>query len=471
MSDTTRGRRPASPRPERAGDEEGIPPADPVPPADVRHRVPGPQQRLVRAEGIRGRLRHQRRRVRVRRRPLLRRLRHLRGSQQPPAAQGRGALVAGPDHGELGHHCGRLHVRAGADELLHPAVPARCRRGGLLPRRHPLPHLLDPRAAPEPGARLLLYGHRARRHPGQPAVGRTARAQRVVRTARHSVDVPHRGFAGRRRGRVVLLLPDRQAEGREVAAGRRAAGAGGDHRGRGHREGGGARTPEGARGARKLAGVVLRADLLLHPDRGLRHDVLPAHAGDGHHRPEARLPGIVGHRHPLGVRVGLGRILPRSGGPDAQAPADRDVVAAAHRLRNRHLRSVERYAGAGNRRALPGRDGVRGHAADLLDAAHGVHDRVRRGRGHRLDQLPGQPGRVPGAQHARLLQGDPRRQRRSVLLGGGSGRRCDPVRPDRVLQEGQRDRGRPPGRGGRARGRCCADLIHQQGDDENEEVT
>ena len=27
-----------------------------------------------------------------------------------------------------------------------------------------------------------------------------------------------------------------------------------------------------------------------------------------------------------------------------------------------------------------------------------VHDRIRRGRGHRLDQLPGQPGRVPGAQ-------------------------------------------------------------------------
>ena len=99
----------------------------------------------------------------------------------------------------------------GPNELLHPAVPARCRRGGLLPRRHPLPHLLDPRAAPEPGARLLLYGHRDRRHPRQPAVRRAAGAQRVVRASRHSVDVPHRGFAGRRRGRLVLLLPDRQA--------------------------------------------------------------------------------------------------------------------------------------------------------------------------------------------------------------------------------------------------------------------
>ena len=258
MSDTTPGagrrRRPASTRSERAGNEEGIPPADPVPAADVCHRVPGPQQCLVRAERVRGRLRHQRRLLRLRRRPLLRRLRPLRGAQQHPAAQGRGALVAGPDHGELGHHRGRLHVRAGADQLLHPAVPAGCRRGGLLSRRHPLPHLLDPRAAPEPGPRLLLYGHRDRRHSGQPAVRRAAGAQRVSRTARHPVDVPDRGFAGRRRGRVVLLLPDRQAEGREVAAERREAGSGGDHRGRGHREGGGARAAEGACGTRQTGG-------------------------------------------------------------------------------------------------------------------------------------------------------------------------------------------------------------------------
>ena len=59
------------------------------------------------------------------------------------------------------------------------------------------------------------------------------------------------------------------------------------------------------RGVGQLAGLVLRADLLLHPDRGLRRDVLPAHAGDGHHRSEARLPGLVGDRHPVGVRARL----------------------------------------------------------------------------------------------------------------------------------------------------------------------
>ena len=113
-------------------------------------------------------------------------------------------------------------------------------------------------------------------------------------------------------------------EGREVAAGRRAAGAGGDHRRRGHRQGGRARTAEGACGARQLAGVVLRADLLLHPDRGLRRDVLPAHPGDGHHRPEARLPGLAGDRHPLGVRAGCGRVLPRSW-PTARASTGRSA--------------------------------------------------------------------------------------------------------------------------------------------------
>ena len=46
---------------------------------------------------------------------------------------------------ELGHHCGLMFVQ-GAEQFLRPALPARCRRGGLPPRHHPLPHLLDPRA-------------------------------------------------------------------------------------------------------------------------------------------------------------------------------------------------------------------------------------------------------------------------------------------------------------------------------------
>ena len=50
----------------------------------------------------------------------------------------------------------------------------------------------------------------------------------------------------------------------------------------------------------QLAGLVLRGDLLLHPDRGLRRDLLPAHPGDRHHRPEARIPGVPGDRHSRG---------------------------------------------------------------------------------------------------------------------------------------------------------------------------
>ena len=96
--------------------------------------------------------------------------------------------------------------------------------------------------------------------------------------------------------------------------------------------------------------------------------------------------------------------------------------------------------------SLPGRDGVHRHVPNLLDAADGVHDRIRRRRRHRIDQLAGQPRRVPGAHPARLLQGNARRERGPVLPG----HRCRPGRSavccDRVLQEGQRGRGWPPGR-------------------------
>jgi sugar phosphate permease len=35
---------------------------------------------------------------------------------------------------------------------------------GFFPRRHPVPHLLGSRAAPQPGSWLFLYGHRTGRH-------------------------------------------------------------------------------------------------------------------------------------------------------------------------------------------------------------------------------------------------------------------------------------------------------------------
>ena len=124
-----------------------------------------------------------------------------------------------------------LRVRAGSDQLLHPALPARRHRGRLLPRRHPLPHLLGPRPAPEPGPRLLLHGHRARRHLGQPAVRRSAGA----RTASLGLRGIQWMFLVEGLLAVVVgiwayfYLTDKP-EGRDVVARRPAAGVGGDHR-------------------------------------------------------------------------------------------------------------------------------------------------------------------------------------------------------------------------------------------------
>jgi hypothetical protein len=41
-----------------AANQEGIPPSDSIPAADLRDRVPGSEQRLLRLGGVRGRLRH-----------------------------------------------------------------------------------------------------------------------------------------------------------------------------------------------------------------------------------------------------------------------------------------------------------------------------------------------------------------------------------------------------------------------------
>ena len=56
--------------------------------------------------------------------------------------------------------------------------------------------------------------------------------------------------------------------------------------------------------------------------------LLPAHPGDRHHRAEARIPGVPGDRHSLGLRAGLGGVLPGSGRPYPQAPNDRLRAAA-----------------------------------------------------------------------------------------------------------------------------------------------
>ena len=201
----------------------------------------------------------------------------------------------------------------------------------------------------------------------------------------------------------------------EVAAGGRAAGAGGDHRGRGHRQVRGpcARRRCWPRSANwrvwYFAAIYFCIQIAVYGVTFFLPTQVTAITGQKLGFQASLVTAI-----PWVFGLAVGGVLPRSGRPHPQAPHDRLRAAAGDRLRDHHLRRTERHPGAGHRRAVPGGDGLRGHAADLLDPADGVPDRVRRRRRHRPDQLPGQPGRVPGPDPARLLQRDGGRQRRPL---------------------------------------------------------
>ena len=131
-----------------------------------------------------------------------------------------------PHHDHLGHLRRRHGLRDQRDELRHRALPARHGRGGLLPRPHPLLHLLVP-GAPSRAHRLGL--------PGRPADrGGVRRADldgadepgRPVRPARLADHVPRRGHPDDHHRHRHLLRPDRQAGAGQVpdAAGTRLAG-------------------------------------------------------------------------------------------------------------------------------------------------------------------------------------------------------------------------------------------------------
>ena len=86
-----------------------------------------------------------------------------------------GARVAGRDHGRLGPDLGVDGVHHGPAELLRAALPARRRRGRLLPRDHPLPQWWFP-SEDRRGAGPLPHRHVAGLRGRRPARGRPARA-------------------------------------------------------------------------------------------------------------------------------------------------------------------------------------------------------------------------------------------------------------------------------------------------------
>ena len=62
------------------------------------------------------------------------------------------------DHGHLGPGLGGDDVRRRRHDFLCPALPAGRRRGGLLPRHHPLPHLLVPQRSRAQALGLFYFG-------------------------------------------------------------------------------------------------------------------------------------------------------------------------------------------------------------------------------------------------------------------------------------------------------------------------
>ncbi len=250
-----------------------------VPRALLPAQLRRPRQRRLRRAHDEPRPRAVRRRVRVRGRALLHRLLLLRGAEQRhPAPRGRPA-VDRPDHGDLGDHRLGHGLRAGRDQLLRGAVPARRRRGRVLPRHHPVPDVLVPPRAAGEGRRAVLPGRAAvvgdrgaDLHTPHPERRRCARLRR-----RLAVHVLRRGDPRRPRRAAGADAPARPAQPRPVALRRRAAGAGAADRRRGQRAGA-ARDRDPRRPARPPGRGPLRR-LLRRRLRALRAGVLPP-AGD-----------------------------------------------------------------------------------------------------------------------------------------------------------------------------------------------
>ncbi len=80
--------------------------------------------------------------LRLRRRHVLLGLLHLRSAEQRDPGKDRRQDLDRPDHDHLGNPRGGDRLRDGFDELRDRALPARRRRGRILPRHHPLLHLL-----------------------------------------------------------------------------------------------------------------------------------------------------------------------------------------------------------------------------------------------------------------------------------------------------------------------------------------
>ena len=186
---------------------------------DVRHRFLGSFEHFLDRSNIgfaqnefKADLGISTRRLRLGRQHLLYRLCHFRDPEQPDHAQGGRQVLDCPDHGDLGPDLGGNVLRLERHLAVCRPIPLGCRRGRLLPRRHPVPDILDPQGLDELRSGPLLHGRPDRNDPWEPHVRpHQGRAERTGRRERVEVDVYHRGSAGRRGRHLVVVLPEQQA--------------------------------------------------------------------------------------------------------------------------------------------------------------------------------------------------------------------------------------------------------------------
>lgn len=156
----TRGRRGCAVPPHRLAAAAGAVPLLCV-------QLPRPHQRRLCAVADEGTAGLQRCRVRPGRKPLLRRLRGVRGTEQPAAGAHRRARDAAAHPVPVGPGLGGDDVRAHADAVLRTALPHRRVRGRLRAGRALLPDAVVP--APPAGAshRAVLHGVQRGADPGR----------------------------------------------------------------------------------------------------------------------------------------------------------------------------------------------------------------------------------------------------------------------------------------------------------------
>ena len=331
---------------------------------------------------------------------VLHRLRAVRSAQQHAAAALRRAPLAGAHHGVLGIGVGGHDVRANANAVLHHALPAGHGRGGVLSRRHLLPHWLVHARAPRQDDGGIHDRHRGRRRRGRagfrrgaasfPRTGRLCRLAMVVPDRRRALGAAGPGHAVLSAGLAGTGPLADAARSRQVER----AAAGRTRRGRRH---------AGAPGTTRRAPLDPVGHLCL-----LRHVLLRLRVLAAHHHQVLRRRGSAVHRPDLGHSPGRGhcrdvgrRRLCRPP-PEHAAGANGAVRGRGGGLGCQPLggRQRERVDGRAEHRDVR-TDGL---AARVLEPAHRrLPGRFRRGR-HRGHHVRRQRARTGVALHRRLDQ-------------------------------------------------------------------